>query len=145
MLKRIFTSACVLFTAMVTCYSLIILLLYSADPESSLALSAARIFLFFPFALAFSAANQILSVEKMDKWLRTVLHFIVTATASYLCLLLPMGGDVTPTVMLVGMFLFLVIYAAVFAVLALIRAKAAKAANAEKEYTPVYRKGIDKK
>jgi hypothetical protein len=145
MLKRIFTSACVLFTAMVTCYSLIILLLYSADPESSLALSAARIFLFFPFALAFSAANRILSVEKMDKWLRTVLHFIVTATASYLCLLLPMGGDVTPTVMLVGMFLFLVIYAAVFAVLALIRAKAAKAANAEKEYTPVYRKGIDKK
>ncbi len=145
MLKRIFTSACVLFTAMVTCYSLIILLLYSAAPESSLALSAARIFLFFPFALAFSAANQILSVEKMDKWLRTVLHFIVTATASYLCLLLPMGGDVTPTVMLVGMFLFLVIYAAVFAVLALIRAKAAKAANAEKEYTPVYRKGIDKK
>ena len=57
MLKRIFTSACVLFTAMVTCYSLIILLLYSADPESSLALSAARIFLFFPFALAFSAAE----------------------------------------------------------------------------------------
>ena len=32
-----------------------------------------------------------------------------------------------------------------FAALALVRAKTARAENAEKEYTPVYRKSMDKK
>ena len=145
MLKKIFTSACALFTAMVTCYSLIILLIYSADPESSMALSALRIFLFFPFALTISAANRIFDIPKMDSWLKTVLHFISCMLASYLCLILPLGSDMSPPVMLVGMFIFLVIYAVVFAVIALTRAKAAKEENAKKEYTPVYRKSIDKK
>ena len=145
MLKKIFTSACTLFTAMVTCYSLIILLIYSADPESSMALSALRIFLFFPFALTVSAANRIFDLPKMDSWLKTVLHFISCMLGSYLFLILPLGSDMSPTVMLVGMFLFLVIYAAVFAAIVLTRAKTAKEENAKKDYTPVYRKSIDKK
>ena len=106
MLKKIFTSACALFTAMVTCYSLIILLIYSADPESSMALSALRIFLFFPFALTISAANRIFDLPKMDSWLKTVLHFISCMLGSYLFLILPLGSDMSPNVMLVGMFLF---------------------------------------
>jgi len=145
MLKKIFTSACALFTAMVTCYSLIILLIYSADPESSMALSALRIFLFFPFALTISAANRIFDLPKMDSWLKTALHFISCMLGSYLFLILPLGSDMSPTVMLVGMFLFLVIYAAVFADIALTRAKTAKEENAKKDYTPIYRKSIDKK
>ena len=48
MLKNTLNAACRLFTAMVVVYSLLILLIYSADPESSLALSAARIFLSSP-------------------------------------------------------------------------------------------------
>jgi DMSO/TMAO reductase YedYZ heme-binding membrane subunit len=46
--------------------------------------------------------------------------------------------------MLVGMFLFCVIYAAVFTVLALCRARDTRKNNREQEYTPVYRKPIDK-
>ena len=143
--KKIISTACAIFTAMVTCYSLIILLIYSADPESSMALSALRIFLFFPFALSLSAANRLFDIPKMDSWLKTVLHFISYMLASYLFLVLPLGTDMSPTVMLVGMFIFLVIYAGIFAVFALTRAKTAKKENAQKEYTPVYRKGIDKK
>ncbi len=145
MKKKIFTTACAIFTEMVTCYSLIILLIYSADPESSMALSALRIFLFFPFALSLSAANRIFDIPKMDSWLKTALHFISYMLASYLFLILPLGADMSPTVMLVGMFIFLVVYAIVFTVFALTRAKIAKAENAKKEYTPVYRKSIDKK
>lgn len=145
MLKKIFSSACVLFTAMVTCYSLIILLIYSADPESTMALSALRIFLFFPFALTICAANRIFDLQKIDSWLRTALHFISCMLGSYLFLILPLGADVSSAVMLVGMFIFLVIYAAVFASIALTRAKSKKEENAQKEYTPVYRKSIDKK
>jgi hypothetical protein len=145
MLKNTLNAACRLFTAMVVVYSLLILLIYSADPESSLALSAARIFLFFPFALAVCAATRIFDVKAMDTWLKTSLHFIVTMLATFLCLILPIGGDLTSTAMLVGMFLFCVIYAAVFAVLALCRARDTRKNNREQEYTPVYRKPIDKK
>ena len=145
MLKNTLNAACRLFTAMVVVYSLLILLIYSADPESSLALSAARIFLFFPFSLAVCAATRIFDIKKMDSWLKTSLHFIATMLATYLCLILPIGTDLTPTAMLVGMFLFCVIYAAVFAVLALRRAKTDRKLNREQEYTPVYRKTPDTK
>ncbi len=145
MLKNTLNAACRLFTAMVVVYSLLILLIYSADPESSLALSAARIFLFFPFALAICAATRIFDIKGMDSWLKTSLNFIATMLATYLCLILPIGSDLTPTAMLVGMFLFCVIYAATFAVLALRRAKTNRAVNQEQEYTPVYRKTPDKK
>ena len=74
-----------------------------------------------------------------------MLHFISCMLGSYLFLILPLGSDMSPNVMLVGMFLFLVIYAAVFAAIALTRAKTAKEENAKKDYTPVYRKSIDKK
>lgn len=145
MKKKIFTTACAIFTAMVTCYSLIILLIYSANPDSTMALSALRTFLFFPFALSLSAANRIFDIEKMDSWLKTVLHFISYMLASFLFLILPLGTDMSSTVMLVGMFIFLVIYAVVFTIFALTRAKIAKEENAKKEYTPIYRKSIDKK
>lgn len=145
MLKKVLTSACVLFTVMVTVYSLLILLIYSADPESSMALSALRIFLFFPFALAVCAANRLFDLDKMDIWLKTALHFIATVLAFYLCLILPIGADMTPTAMLVGIFLFCVVYAIVFAALALTRAKARREVNKQQDYTPVYRKSIDKK
>lgn len=145
MYKQVLTSACRLFTAMVTVYSLLILLIYSADPESSMALSALRIFLFFPFSLAVCAANRIFDIKGMDSWLKTSLHFISTMLATYLCLILPIGSDLTPTAMLVGMFLFCVIYATAFAILAVLRAKAGRAHNDAQEYTPVYRKSIDKK
>lgn len=145
MLKKIFATACTLFTVTVTLYSLLILLIYSADPESSLAISAVRVFLFFPFAFVLSAANRLFDIKAMDKWLQTVLHFIIYMLDVYLCLILPMGVRMTPTFMLVGLSLFFVLYAATFAVLALIRAKTARAENAEKEYTPVYRKSMDKK
>ena len=145
MLKNTLNAACRLFTVMVVAYSLLILLIYSADPESSLALSAARIFLFFPFALAICAATRIFDIKGMDSWLKTSLHFIATMLSTYLCLILPIGSDLTPTAVLVGMFLFCVIYAAVFAVLALRRAKTNRAINQEQEYTPVYRKTTDKK
>ena len=81
----------------------------------------------------------------MDSWLKTSLHFIATMLATYLCLILPIGSDLTPTAMLVGMFLFCVIYAVAVAVLAVRRAKASRESNREQEYTPVYRKSIDKK
>jgi hypothetical protein len=120
------------------------LLIYSADPESSMAISAARLALFFPFSLAVCAANRIFDIKGMDSWLKTSLHFISTMLATYLCLILPIGSDLSPTAMLVGMFLFCVIYAAVFAVLALCRARDTRKNNREQEYTPVYRKPIDK-
>ena len=144
MLKNTLNATCRLFTAMVVTYSLLILLIYSADPESSLALSAARIFLFFPFSLAVCAANRLFDVKALDTWLKTSLHFISTMLATYLFLVLPIGSDLTPTAMLVGMFLFCVLYAAIFAVLAVRRAKAHRATNREQDYTPVYRKPIDK-
>lgn len=140
MLKKTFYSACALFTVMVTVYSLIILLLYSADPERSMALSALRIFLFFPFALSLCAANRIFDLKKTDSWLKTALHFISYMLATYLFLVLPLGTNLSPTAVLVGMFFFMIIYAAVFTAIALTRAKRARAENAEKEYTPVYRK-----
>lgn len=145
MLKKTLTAACRLFTAMAVCYSLLILLIYSADPKSSMAISAARLVLFFPFSLTVCAATRIFDIKGMDNWLKTSLHFISTMLATYLCLILPIGSDLTPTAMLVGMFLFCVIYAAVFAVLALCRAKVGRERNLAQDYTPIYRKTDDKK
>ena len=145
MLKKVLTSACVIFTVLVGGYSMINLILYSSDPSSYLALSSLRVFLFFPFALILAFANRIFDVKGMDSWLKVALHFIVTMLDAYLCLVLPIGSDMAPSAMLVGMFMFLVLYAAILAVMGLCRAKKKSEDNAKQDYTPVYAKKLDKK
>lgn len=145
MLKKVLTSACVIFTVLVGCYSLINLILYSSDPSSYLALSSLRVFLFFPFALVLSLANRIFDVKGMDVWLKVALHFIVTMLDAYLCLVLPIGSDMSPSAMLVGMFMFVVLYAAIVAVIGLTRTKKKREENAKQDYTPVYARKLDKK
>ncbi len=145
MLKKALTQACVAFTLLVSLYSLIILLAYSADPDSSLAVSATRIVLCLPFSLTLGFANRLFDSKSLDTWLKTVLHFIAVMLAAYLCLLLPLGADLTPSTALVGIFLFALLYALIFGAVALSRGKRAQAANREKDYTPVYRKSTDKK
>lgn len=145
MLKKTFTTACVIFTVLVALYSLINLALYGSDSDSYLALSSLRVFLFFPFSLAVSFANSLFEVRSLDGWLKVALHFIITMAAAFLCLVLPISADTTPSAMLMGMFLFLLLYVLVAAVLGILRSRRKREENAKQDYAPVYRKSIDKK
>lgn len=145
MLKKALTSACVIFTALVVCYTMGNLILNSGDPAAYLSISSLRVLLFFPFAIVLEVANGIFEVRGMDLWLKVALHFIVTMLDAYLCLMLPIRTDMSPAAAIVGMFLLLVVYAAVLAGIGLVRSRRQRNENAQQDYTPVYTKKNDRK
>ena len=66
MLKKTFSTACVIFTCLVALYSLVNLALYGKNTDSYLALSSLRVFLFFPFSLLLAFGSHILNAKRLD-------------------------------------------------------------------------------
>lgn len=142
MSKQVLTRSCVLFTVMVALYSLINLVLYSSNSESFLALSSLRVFLFYPFSLLLSLSYPLFFCAKLDAWLRTVLHYMITMVGVYLFLILPLGlSKVSGALM--GLLLFTFLYILLALIFFFIHGKLHKKSTAE-DYTPVYH-SADKK
>lgn len=138
MLKKTFSTACVIFTCLVALYSLVNLALYGENTDSYLALSSLRVFLFFPFSLLLAFGSHILNAKRLDIWLRVILHYILTITGAYLFLILPMG-EMKATATMMGLFLFTVLYIVSSLVIGLVGRSLRGRKNDEKDYTPVYR------
>lgn len=132
--NRIFMSACGYFTLLTLIYAVGVYAIYT----QSGALSPLRVLLFFIFALIIATANSLFRMSWLNVALRIVAHAIVVGLGFWLCLVRPMELEGSGELM--GLLLFLVVYAVIAVIVLLHRSNVAKKLNRESEYKSVYKK-----
>lgn len=140
--RRVMLPACVYFTVLTFIYAAVIYALYGGSEDGGL-LSSLRTLLFFVFSLLFASANGLLGVKKLPFGVRLLSHAVLTGFGFWLCLLMP--AEIRGSATLIGMVIFYIIYAAVAALVMLIRSQTRKKENKEAQYTAVYAKRDDRK
>ena len=138
-IKKISINTCILFTAITVIYSLLVSLLNPAAEQ--ILIDGTRIVLFFFFSLIISFANALLTVKYINGVLRYIIHYLLSATAFYLCILFPsISASTGGSFAVVGLSLFTVIYALVFAVINIVRTSDRRRKEKKEEYTSRYSK-----
>lgn len=135
-IKKTLCNTCVLFTAIIIIYALVVMLI-NIDAQS-IQLDGARTVLFFFFSLMISVANSIFSTKSIAAALRLTLHFVICAFAFYLCLMLPI--EPTPANTVIGMAFFTVIYFVVAAIVYFFRSRYKKLSEENETYTKRFSK-----
>ena len=133
-LKNTLTRAVIYFTILTSIFALIILLVYSDNPEGA-NISALRTFLFLPFCIAFGAANTIITLETPGPAARWFLHGLLTVVSGYLCLILPATSDRKGSEKLVGFLSFLVVYVVLITVFIVFKGRIKTAREKESLYS----------
>lgn len=111
-IKKLVTSACIYFSAIMLIYIIIAAIMNVS--EARLLLDATRVILFFVFACLLSVANTLYRIESMSGGLRLVIHFVIMMFAIYTCLILPLSLSTSST--FVGLVLFAILYFAIFGI-----------------------------
>lgn len=127
-IKKSLTEACVIFCVI---FAFIAIFVLSMDKSEGL-YSLGQTFLFFIFALIFAIANIIMRIKSLSFGLRLFLHFLITALGFYLCFMLYMG--MKGTQLLVGLFLYAVIYFICALVIGLLVSRFRSIKNAQTDY-----------
>ena len=127
-IKKSLTEACVIFCVI---FAFIAIFVLSMDKSEGL-YSLGQTFLFFIFALIFAFANVIMRTKSLSFGLRLFLHFLITALGFYLCFMLYMGMQGTQ--LLVGLFLYSVVYFIAALSIVLLVSRFRKIKNAHSDY-----------
>ena len=91
-IKKTLFRATVIFTVIVSVFSLVIMLIYSGNEEGA-NLSALRVFLILPFSLLLGAAETVRRDTKLSAPLKLLIHALLTVPSAYLLLVLPADSD----------------------------------------------------
>lgn len=128
--KKLFNSACIIFTVVTASYMLVLQIMNIADSE--VAIEAGRVLLFFVFSLLLAIANTLLSVEKIHSALRYILHYVITTFGFWTCFCIP--NDMTSSQTLVGIVIFSIVYAIIMIIIGIFARRLKKAQAKEKKY-----------
>ena len=128
--KKLFNSACIIFTVVTASYMLVLQIMNIADSE--VAIEAGRVLLFFVFSLLLAIANTLLSVEKIHSALRYILHYVITAFGFWTCFCIP--NDMTSSQTLVGIVIFSIVYAIIMIIIGIFARRLKKAQAKEQKY-----------
>lgn len=128
--KKLFNSACIIFTVVTASYMLVLQIMNIADSE--VAIEAGRVLLFFVFSLLLAIANTLLSVEKIHSALRYILHYVITTFGFWTCFCIP--NDMTSSQTLVGIVIFSIVYAIIMIIIDIFARRLKKAQAKEQKY-----------
>ena len=137
-IKKIFISTCVIFTAVTVFYCILVALMNSDDER--ILFEATRIVLFFFFALIVSLANAVFTMKQIPTALRYIIHYLLCAFAFYLCVLFPIESIAAPSFVLIGLSLFTVIYVLACAVISIVKSKLQRKKEKQETYTAKFSK-----
>lgn len=129
LIKKTLTATAMWFTAILTCYMIILQIINVGDEE--VAIQATRVILIALFSLLFSIANVIRASTGIHSVLRFVAHYAITAFAFYACFLLPV--NMRASFMFTGLIIFTVAYLITVGIIALFTSRLK--ANRENEIT----------
>ena len=127
-IKKSLTEACVFFCVIFAIFAPISLTVDKAEGLYPLE----QTFLFFIFALLFSLANAVYRMKALGGGLRLFLHYLITLLSFYLCFMLYMG--MVGMQVLVGIFLYTVIYFIVAGIIALFKSRFNRLKNEHSAY-----------
>ena len=128
--KKLFNSACIIFTVVTASYMFVLQIMNIADSE--VAIEAGRVLLFFVFSLLLAIANTLLSVEKIHSALRYILHYVITTFGFWTCFCIP--NDMTSSQTLVGIVIFSIVYAIIMIIIGIFARRLKKAQAKEQKY-----------
>lgn len=128
--KKLFNSACIIFTVVTASYMLVLQIMNIADSE--VAIEAGRVLLFFVFSLLLAIANTLLSIEKIHSALRYILHYVITTFGFWTCFCIP--NDMTSSQTLVGIVIFSIVYAIIMIIIGIFARRLKKAQAKEQKY-----------
>ncbi len=106
-IKRVFVSACVIFTFCV----LFVFIVGSAVPDFAGAIDLKNILTILFFSVVFAAANLLLHIERISVFLRILLHYGATALGFYFVFILIAAKATTPSAVFVMLLFYTVLYA----------------------------------
>lgn len=137
-IKKILLGSCVYYTAA----TFFILFLYFAlNRDLSGGVQTLALIAILPFALCFSSANVIYRHTPLDKWIRVVLHYVLTVGGAFLFLYLPNKDPQQSGSQALLLFLvFTVIYVIVMSIILTISGRIRRVTRDEGKYHSVYKK-----
>lgn len=135
--KSIALGACVTYTAATF---FILFLYFLLNKDLSGAMHPVALIAILPFAILFSSANVIYRKTPLAKWLRVLIHYVLTVGGAFLCLYLPSKNPETPAAKAMMLFLiFSAVYAVVMTAVLLIAARIRRVKRDEGKYNSVYK------
>ena len=137
-IKKIYISTCVIFTAVTVFYCILVALINSNADR--ILFEGSRIILFFLFALIISLANVVFGIKQIPTALRYIIHYFLCALAFYLCVLFPIETLSAPSFVLIGLSLFTVAYVLASAAISIIKSKMQRKKENKETYTAKFSK-----
>lgn len=138
-IKKSLTEACVFFCVIFAVFAPISLTVDKAEGLYPLE----QTFLFFVFSLLFALANAVYRIKTLGGGLRLFLHYLITVISFYLCFMLYMG--MVGMQVLVGIFLYTVVYFIVAGIIALFRSRFNRLKNDYSDYEKKFKSKDTKK
>lgn len=130
-------NTCIFFTFIALGYSLIMWFIYGTENQLVL-IPANNLLYYFVFSLLVSFANGILSIQKMSKGIRVILHYIICTFGFYACFLLPLA--MRGAQIFIGIVFFSLIYWPIMGIIALFAARFKINQQKNEAYTKQYQK-----
>ena len=123
LVKKLLINTCVYFTLI----SVVILLLgLLADGGGAGGVLSTQSLLFLPFSLLMAIAQELLRADKLARWIRFVLHYVITLLDIYLFLLLPSSARPSSATLLVLFAILTLVYWILFGIIALLISRVKK-------------------
>ena len=135
--KSVALGACVTYT--VTIF-LILFFYFLLNKDLSDGVRPVALIAVLPFAILFASANVVYRKTPLAKWLRVLIHYVLTVGGAFLCLYLPNKDPDVPAAKSMILFLiFTAVYAVIMAAVLLIAARIRRVKRDEGKYNSVYK------
>ena len=137
-LKLIATHSCIYYTA-ATFFILFVYFVLNSDLSDGV--QPLALICILPFAIAFASANAIYRHTALKKWMRFLLHMLLTVGGAFVCLYLPNKDpqqDASAAMML--LLIFAVLYLIVMGAVLFVGYRIHRVTRDEGKYTSVYKK-----
>ena len=136
--KRIATHSCIYYTV-ATFFILFVYFILNKDLSDGL--QPLALICIFPFAVSFASANAIYRHTALKKWMRFLLHMLLTVGGAFTCLYLPNKDPQQETsAALLLLFVFAVLYLIVMGAVLFVSYRIHRVTRDEGKYTNVYKK-----
>ena len=136
--KQIALGACVYYTAATF---LLLFIYFALNVDLSGGMQAIALICILPFAVCFSAANTIYRHTALDRWLRVVIHYMLTVGGAFFFLYLPNKDPQQKSSTALLLFVVLsILYVLIMGTVLVVNSRIHRVKRDEAKYNSVYKK-----
>ncbi len=129
--KKWFTDGCVIYT--IISALLILYKVMTAENAAASAINTEAFLFLLPCGLTISAGGMALGIDALEGWLKRLIHYLLTALAILLFVILPADFRLSPSATLVLMVVLSLLYWLVYAIYAVTKSRVQKLLEEDKK------------